>query len=235
MSTYDSAPHKRGGTVRHSKQDALSASDFERLVGGAQQLDGDDRVEALAAVCLLGRGGLRRGELAHLQADWIDWRREMLRVPEHEPCHNGRGGQVCGACRQLAEQAVAHADGDADLAEHVAECWTPKTPAAARDIYLGWDARTMVALEDLLARHDGWPLSGQGVTRRVEWAAEAAAGIDADAVYPHALRATAATELAGRGLEAHGLLQYFGWAQLSTAQVYLSRSGANTARQLDSL
>lgn len=233
MATYSSRPHNAG--VRHSKQDALSAQEYERLVAGAQQLDGDDRIEALAAVCLLGRGGLRRGELAHLRTEWIDWTREMIQIPAYQPCEKGRHGEVCGDCRQKAKQRVDYADGDLDLATAAADRWRPKTPAAAREIYVGWDPRTMVALERFADRYDAWPLSSQGVARRVQWAAEAAAGLEADDVYPHALRATAATELAGRGLESHALLQYFGWSQLSTAQVYLGRSAGNTARQLDGL
>jgi len=62
-----------------------------------------------------------------------------------------------------------------------------------------------------------------------------AGGIEDKKVHPHGLRATAATHHAARGLEMHALMQYFGCAQSSTAEVYLSRNGENTARQLDTI
>ena len=52
---------------------------------------------------------------------------------------------------------------------------------------------------------------------------------------PAIVRATAATFHAGRGLEMHALMQHFGWAQASTAEVYLARNSQSTARQLDAV
>lgn len=235
MATYDTGPHKRGRTVRHSRDDALSDREFELLLEGAASLDDYYGIQAQFLTLVLGRLGLRRGEVGHMQADWVDWRQEMIRIPDHEPCHGERNGDgPCGYCHQLA---AGRADRAADLDEvaAIAAQWQPKTAAAARDVYFGFDTRTGMFIERFFDRFEEWTWSVQAINRRIDKAAEAARGLDAETVRPHALRATAASFHAGRGLETHNLMQYFGWSQMSTAEVYLSRNPENTARQLDAI
>jgi len=233
MSTYTTGHYKRGRTVQHSKEDALGDVEFELLFEGASQMDDYYGMQAQVAVLVLGRLGLRRGELAHMRRSWLDRREKMLTIPAHEPCHGARDGDgPCGYCRQLArEQASRRPDvSDADLVDSQ---WRPKTEAAARDVYYGFDARVELYLERFFEEWDAWVWSAQAVNRRIERAADRAA-LEAR-VTPHTLRATAATHHAARGLEMHALMQYFGWAQPSTAEVYLARNGRNTARQLDAI
>ncbi|WP_407647937.1 tyrosine-type recombinase/integrase [Halarchaeum nitratireducens] len=110
--------------------------------------------------------------------------------------------------------------------------WSPKTPAAAREIPFDFDPRASLAIERFFEDHDAWPHSRAVVNRRVKAAAEAAVEIDSGSIYPHALRATAATYHAGRGLDMLPLQSLFGWADLRTAQSYIASSGENTARAL---
>lgn len=236
MSTYTSGPqHGPTNTVRHSKDDALDGREYELLLEGAAQMDDYYGQQAEFCILVLGRLGLRRGELTHMTGDWLDYRKEMISVPYHQPCHGERDGDgICGYCRQLAEQRVEYND-ELTIEGAVADQWHAKTPAAARGVYYGFDSRVQLHVERFLDKYDGWPLSAGAITRRVKRAAEHADGLDADDVRPHALRATAATYHAGRGLELLPLMQMMGWAQASTAERYLSRNSENTARQLDAI
>lgn len=90
--------------VRHSKDDALSSLAFEQLYDAAQQLDSIHDLEAQLVLLVCGRLGLRRGELTHMQADWVDWRQRRIVIPEREPCLKGRDGGMCAHCKQMAHQ-----------------------------------------------------------------------------------------------------------------------------------
>jgi site-specific recombinase XerD len=74
--------------------------------------------------------------------------------------------------------------------------------------------------------------SAQAVNRRLEDAAEAADNLIPDDIYPHCLRATAASYHAARGLDVIPLQSLMGWAQVSTAHNYVKSSGENTQRAL---
>lgn len=234
------AAGRSGSDVRHSKEDALDDREFELLLEGARELSRSDYYydyDPEFVILVLGRLGLRRGELAHLHESWIDWRHEMITVPDSQPCQKARDGEsVCGYCRQLARQRVEIAD-DLTMKQALEWMWVPKTEAAARDIYFGFDARVKLAIEryfepDAYTRFEA---SSTAINRRVKKAAEHAPELDPSNVRPHSLRATAATYHAGRGLELLPLMQFMGWAQPQTAEVYIGRNGTNTARQLDAI
>ena len=222
-------------TTTHSKADALSEREFELLLQGARSLPDDgDRIQAVTAVLVTGRLGLRTGEFAHLQESWIDWQRSMIQIPRHERCEKSRQGDVCGYCRQRAKQKVEYADEDIALADALRGCWSPKTAAAVRDVPFEFSVRCELALENLVNRFGEWPLSCQGVYRRVKMAAEQIDGVSTEKVRPHGLRATAASYHAARGLETLPLQAMMGWSQLSTAEKYVATSSENTRRALNS-
>lgn len=234
------AAGRSGNDVHHSKEDALSDRRFELLLEGARKLGESDYYydpDPLFTVHVLGRLGLRRGELAHLSEEWIDWRNEMIVIPDHHDCSKGDGGAVCGYCHQLARQRVEYSDGTVSMDEALEWMWVPKTAAAAREIYFGFDARLKLAIERYFDSdaYDRYEASSTAVNRRVKKSAELAPELDREDVRPHSLRATAATYHAGRGLEMLPLMQMMGWAQPQTAEIYIGRSGTNTARQLDSI
>jgi len=234
------AAGRSGSDVTHSKEDALADREFELLLDGARRLGKSDYYydpDPLFTVQALGRLGLRRGELAHLSEEWIDWRNEMIVIPDHHDCGKGVDGDVCGYCKQLARQRVEYADGDLTMGEAVSWMWVPKTAAAAREIYFGFDARLKLAIERYFESdaYNRYEASSTAINRRVKKAAERAPELEPEDVRPHSLRATAATYHAGRGLEMLPLMQMFGWANPTTAEIYIGRSGANTARQLDSI
>jgi len=114
----------------------------------------------------------------------------------------------------------------------LARTWMSKTEAAAREVPWDFDPRVSLVIERFFEEYSEWPVSRQAVNRRVAKAATLADEVSADDVYPHCLRATAATYMAARGLDVLPLQAMFGWADLKTAQRYIQSSGENTARAL---
>lgn len=233
MST-DTPPSNKHSATTHTKADALSDREFQLLLEGCAAMRDYYGFQARFVCLVAGRLGMRAGEIAHLREEWVDWRRNMIVVPRHEPCQKGTDGGPCGYCRQQAQQRVEYNDA-VTLEDALACTWSAKTDAAAREIPFDFDPRVSLVVERFFDRFDGWEWSAQAVNRRVKRAAEHATGLDPEDVRPHSLRATAASHHAGRGLEMHALMQHFGWAKASTADCYLSRNSKNTARQLDSI
>jgi site-specific recombinase XerD len=134
----------------------------------------------------------------------------------------------------LARQKAEH-DDELALEDALADAWVPKTDAAARAVPYGFDPRTSIIVERFFEQYDEWPVSHNGVGRRLKRAADATDAIDAEAIYPHCLRATAATFHAGRGLRAINLQALFGWADLSTARKYVRISGEAVSNALQNV
>jgi len=230
MSTYSPSAEKRSG-ITHSKDDALSDREYQLLLEGAGKMRDYYGQQARFVILLAGRLGLRAGEIAHMDASWVDWRRNMIVVPRHDPCSKGQDGGPCGYCRSQAHQRVDH-NPEMTFGEAIEHAWSAKTDAAAREVPFDFDPRVELTIERFFDRFDAWPVSRQGVNRRVNRAAEEASQLDPDDIYPHCLRATAASTMAARGLKVLPLQAMFGWASLSTAQAYVAQSGENTARAL---
>jgi len=94
-----------------SKELALTDREFELFVRGAQSLECDLRSQETEFIAfVLGRLGLRPGELCHIHEDWVNWRRRMIEVPKHDPCDKGKDGGLCGSCKQAVRQKVDYAE-----------------------------------------------------------------------------------------------------------------------------
>lgn len=220
---------------RHSKRDALSNREFELLLKGARELNDYQSLQARFVIFMAGRLGIRKGELTHMTKEWVDWRRNMICIPYHEPCIKARDSlDICGYCRQNAKQRFEH-NPDLDMEESEQMQWVAKTEEAARDIPFDFHPRVELLVEEFFDRWEAWPVSANAVTRRVKKAAEHSELEDETRVYPHGLRATAASYHAARGLEVLPLQSLMGWAQVSTAHNYVQASGENTARALNSV
>lgn len=216
-------------SVRHSREDALSDIEFEQLYNASYELDPATDLEARFVLMLCGRLGLRRGELAHIEADWIDWRKRRIEIPAFLDCEKGRDYRACATCRQHAQQMADHND-DLSFEEAIAGMWQPKTDMAVRSVPYGFSPRAELVLNEYFDRWDRWMYSAQAANRRVDELVEAA-GLESNC-YPHALRATAASYLAGRSMTTLALQSMFGWADPSTAEVYVARAARNTEREL---
>lgn len=214
--------------TRHAKTDALTDHEFELLYEAAQQLPKDRySLQAMWVIIAAGRLGLRRGEIAHMHRRWVDWDQQMIRIPRHRDCD-------CGECRQAAQQKDEH-NQQIGFEQAMDKRWHPKTEKAIREVPFGFSARVEVMVDRFFNRYDEYPHSEQSVNRRVGRAAEHSEALDSDNLYPHALRATAATFHAGRGLSVTPLQSLMGWSDLSTPMKYVQRSGKNTARELSNI
>jgi len=257
MSTYSPNGQKyspSAHSVRNSKEDALSDREFELLVEGTYRMKDYYDLEARLVVFLAGRLGLRAGEIIHLRDSWIDYRRQMITIPEHQHCEKGRDGGVCGYCRQNARQMArirtqwrldeiyedelltvepghrVTPDAVIDEEQMLDRMWSAKTPAAAREVPFDAAPRAAIVLERYFDRFDRFETSKSGINRRLNKAAELADELDPDDVRPHGLRSTAASHWAGRGLATIPLQSMFGWVKLATAERYVASSGERTAR-----
>jgi len=255
---------------RHSREDALTDREFEYLVRASYRVKQSQRLEARAALFLAGRLGLRGGEIAHLQGDWVDWKDRVIEIPEHSTCTKGKWeGEVCGYCRRRAVEelrtnnltvdeainAIKHELGDEVLSdlgqegirqaalnlrnevnityeEAIGRRWKPKTKKSARRVPYDFDIRAEMVIEEFFEEFDSWSKSKSTVNRRIERLAETAE-IDID-VYPHALRATAASTHASRGVSAFSLMSTMGWSDIGTARAYINGNDAQAAREIRS-
>lgn len=215
--------------VRHSHQDALDEASYHDLVDTAQQLPAPYDAECSAVLVLGGRLGLRAGEIAHLREEWVDRQRQVIEIPRHSECKSGKSGDICGYCNKRARQAADAAG--IPVEEALEDRWEPKTSKGARAVPYGFDAQAAAVVETFFDDYDRWPTSRVGVNRRVDRVAEAA---DYDErLYPHALRATAASWHASRGVPSAVLQSLMGWAQLAVAEKYVRLTGEATSRALE--
>jgi integrase len=136
---------------------------------------------------------------------------------------------MCGYCRRQARQEAAHND-DLYIGEALASRWHPKTVASPRLIPFDLSLRLELCIERFANRYDAFPRSRSTINRRVQAAAE-----EADfsgRLYPHCLRATAASYHAYKGVVPVPLQALMGWSDPATAQKYIRISGTATADAL---
>lgn len=136
----------------------------------------------------------------------------------------------------LDEVAERHQEETQKTVEEVeAQAWTAKTENAEREVPFDWCPRAEIVLERFCDVYDEWPKSMSALRRRVDRSLELADVLEVGDTTPHGLRATAASRLAAMGVSAPVLQAYFGWAQISTAQAYISSSPDRTQSQLQHL
>lgn len=218
---------------RNAHQDAIDEQTFERLLKAADNLHDPFDAECRLILLLGGRLGMRAGEITHLRDDWIDWERELIRIPAWDPCDHGKDDGICGYCKKAARQRVRK-NTDVKLDAALEERWNPKTRHSVRTIPFGFDERIADVLVEFFFHRDNYPRSRCSINRRVNRVCEEA-GYDPDSLYPHALRASAATYHAYQGLPVAALQSMFGWADLATAQKYVRLSGGATQQALESV
>lgn len=209
---------------RHAFTDALGAREFQELLEAVNEMPEDKQLETRFLLLTMGRLGIRPGEITHIEEEWVDWRNDMIEIPHHEPCS-------CGYCNEQYRQKKEHSS--EEITEDLSEMyWSPKSQKAVRAVPFDFSPRITIAVERFFERWDRFEWSRKTVNRRVTEVAGIADGIDPESVYPHALRATAASYHAGRGLGPIPLQAFMGWADMKTAQLYIRLTGEHTARAL---
>lgn len=156
-----------------------------------------------ALVRLMTRFGLRAGEAAHVNLSWISGQRGTLEIPY--VCS-------CARCKESGDR------------------WGPKTEAGARTVPLRAHTETWEAVKIYLTHEDEPWVTRQGVWALVKRVADR--GNLLERVYPHALRATAATQLADMGLSADQIALIMGWEDSGMAKPYIQRSGIDAEKAL---
>lgn len=214
--------HRRALTTRHTHEAALTDRQFERLLEACSRLPAPRDFEVRFIRLVAGRLGLRAGEIAHSRTAWVNWDRRTIRIPQQEACR-------CGYCRRQAQQETTHND-DLSIEDAVASRWYPKTVASARLILFDLSLRLELCIERFANRYDAFPRSRSTINRRVQAAAEAA-GLQGR-VYPHCLRATAASYHAYNGVAPVPLQALTGWSDPATALKYIRISGPAIADAL---
>lgn len=218
---------------RHAHEDALNEREFEELLDGAQDLTPPRNLETTLIIHLSGKLGMRIGEIAHLRRSWVDLEQGLIEVPSHEPCEKGRDGGLCGYCKRQAKRTYENDPENRDLDELLDAYWQPKTEAAERAVPYEFDEDTRDVLSSFFEIYHEVPLSVNTCRRRVKDSAEMS---DIERrIYPHALRATAASTHAYEGLNIASMKAMMGWVKLSTAEKYIRISGGRTKRALNEL
>lgn len=216
---------------RHAREDSLSQVEFERGCETIFRMDDDYfSLESRFIWFVAGRLGLRSGEIVHMKSSWIDRSERTITIPRYQPCDKGRDGGICGQCRQNAKQIVDIHGISIDEAEGY--MWGPKTESGAREIVYDATPRTRIAVEDYFDRFGSFQASGTAVNRRVNKIAEMTDCLDPSDIYPHCLRATAASNLLASGLGLMNLKVHMGWAALDTVLTYADEDHVGTAQSV---
>lgn len=96
--------------VKHSKESALDEKTFEKLLRSIERIDCNwYRLQTRFVVLMSGRLGMRAGEIAHINKEWVNYREGMIHIPSQQKCTKGEDGGPCGYCRSLAKSVVKHA------------------------------------------------------------------------------------------------------------------------------
>lgn len=250
--------------VRYSRDDALTEREFVLLLESTNKLKPQKQIETKFILMAAGRLGLRGGEIAHIDQSWVNESEKMIRVPKHHDCTGGtNSGEVCGYCRNRIrdylqthnvtfEEAMGNVEEEFDGISHEAkveiaeqrveenltiddvknEWWQPKTAAAVRSIPYDFDVRLQLTVERFFDKYNSFAKSKATLNRRVDTVAEKAP-ID-KSVYPHSLRATAATTHASRNVSPYALMSIMGWRDMDTARTYISASDESAAIEVRS-
>ena len=168
-----------------------------------------------------GRFGLRSGEITHFMKEWIDQDRDLIRIPQSESCD-------CGYFREQAKREAAN--NNLTFKQAMTDRWHPKTENSSHVIPFDVSLRVELCIDRFPDRYEAFPKSRSTINQRVSEAADEA-GLTGR-VYPHCLRATAASFHAYQGVPPVPLQAMMGWNDRSTAQKYLRISGAATAKAI---
>jgi integrase len=215
--------------VRYSRQDALSERDVVSMLQKTWDMDDSERAfETRLIIHCAARLGMRSGEIAHLHSSWISWSQKTIQIPRFQECTWGNNGDKCGYCRNRARD-YAKTHEDVSFEEALEKYWNPKTKNAERSIPFDFNARTEICIEKFYERYDKFPVSKSTINRRIDRISKMC---NINRVYPHSLRATAATIHASRNISPYSLMSVMGWQSMDTARTYISSSDESAAREL---
>jgi integrase len=110
------------------------------------------------------------------------------------------------------------------------QCWSPKTENGARKIPFDFDVRIEMLLESFFEEYSEWSKSKATVNRRVKRMKEQS---DIEKrIFPHSLRATAASFHAARNISPHALMSIMGWSDIGTARAYINANEEKAQKEI---
>lgn len=141
-------------------------------------------------------------------------------------------GMRAGEIAQMERGWVSFVEGKVRVPAMTRHRWHPKTPEGARTLPYATFKFASEAIRAYFAAYERVDASESTVWRRVRKLATAA-GIQRCRVYPHSLRATAATQFAAMGLSEADLCSIMGWSDIKVAQHYVKVAGVNVEAALE--
>ena len=253
-----------GSARSHSREDAVSDRQFERMLTATYQMDKDWKgLEARFALFACGRLGMRGGEVTHFHEDWLRPEKDVVEIPEYWNCEKGkRDGEVCGYCRRRAldhvrannlsiEDAVAaiqHTLSDAELERLDEDDLVDQSIKLRKEVNVTlaeacserWEPKTPNSAREIPTDFDVRVemCLERFFEKHSQWPKSKATlnrRIDEVAeVYPHCLRATAAGVHASRDVSVYALMSIFGWSDPSTARTYIRANSDRANREVRS-
>ena len=145
--------------------------------------------------------GLRVSELKHLRRSWVNFEAKTITVPTRQYC-------PCWECN------YTYPRGQKKCKKGL---WRPKTRKGARTVPI--HPLLLPILTEFLASYEEIGLTRVSIWAHVKAAAKRARIFRS--IYPHCLRATAATRLALQKISAPSLKYLMGWNSLQAAEDYI--------------
>jgi integrase/recombinase XerD len=152
--------------------------------------------------------GMRVSELIHMQKDWVDWEAGLIRIPESQRCESDRHPE-CMRAKKIKGKIIKQSG-----------LWRVKVPEAARGIPILPELRPVLEIffkehgsmdEVVKRREDVWRMV-KDVTAK--------AGIQ-KRIFPHVLRGSLASLLAGKDFDALSIQGFMGWKSVKTTDEYI--------------
>jgi len=202
-------------------RDVLTIEQYRELLRKAARID--DRVESISIFFFLvamGRLGMRVGEVIHMRQSWYKEDRGVISIPPHSNCD-------CGLCKHYAESYADEHGLDVD--EVLKEYWKVKD-GSDRDVKVPTE-RDREIIELYFEEVPYTEVSYSTVNRRLKKIAEIVGEPETHRMYPHMLRATAATHLAHSGFLPYALDVQFGWSDENTKTKYVRATGLLVERE----
>jgi len=202
-----------------SKERAITEEKFIELVSACN--NSDQPYENKFLVYLMGRLGLRIGELTHLKDTWIDFQSNIIRIPLHDPC-------TCSNC--VTEYKKIKKVKNIKLSDVSKNRWAPKTEQGSRAIPFDFDPDIVSVIQYIMDKYQRNPFSYSQIRFRIRSLGKIAQIRD---LSPHGLRASAATFFARDGMKAYHLTTIMGWHNITIANYYVKMYGMDTKKEID--
>jgi integrase len=174
--------------------------------------------------------GFRIGEVTHLKKRWVDFKKQTITIPAHEPCDcNYCFGRIMEQLYTISKNKGEKQDKEnKDKQKLIAKqkvkefYWQPKTPAGVRVVYYGFDPEYETVLKEFFSQYNSWPLSYAAAYSRLRKMLNLA---DLKDKKDHHLRKTAGSNYAARNFTEAQQMDVMGWDDANVARVYIRLFG----------